>query len=118
MDEVIKHLSNIYAMDRSTLAVICVLCLMSAYVVKDYMASPIMVIFVYPILVLLSVLVQYAFLVTELFPPKKLDQWLMWTIFSAICGNIIGIIAVALLNRVREAFRQPFQRLASPQTRR
>ena len=117
MDELIKHLSNIYAMDRSTLVVIAVLCAMSAYVIKEFIANPIMVIFIFPILVLFSVLFQYLFLVAELFPPKKLDQWLMWTIMATICGNIVGIIGVALAGRVRESLRRPFARIATPQTR-
>ena len=42
-------------------------------------------------LVLFSLLAQYFFIVMETFPPKKLDQWLMWTIMATICGNIAGI---------------------------
>lgn len=117
MDELIKHFSNIYATDRATLGVICVLCAMSAYVIKEYLANPIMVIFAYPVLVILSVLVYYGMLVAEMFPPKKLDQWLMWTIFSTICGNMMGIVVVALASRVRESFRRPFERIASPKSR-
>ena len=50
-----------------------------------------MIIFVYPLLVLFSLLAQYLFIVMETFPPKKLDQWLMWTIMSTIIGTIVGI---------------------------
>ena len=61
-----------------------------------------MIVFVYPVLVLFSALVQHIFVQIELFPPKKLDQWLMWTILATICGNIIGILLVAALARLRE----------------
>ena len=117
MSEVYKHLSNIYAMDRATLGVICALCVMSSYFVKEYMANPIMVIFVYPILIVFSVLIHYSFVVAELFPSKKLDQWLMWTIFATICGNMLGLVVVAMIGRVRESMRRPFQRVADPRSR-
>ena len=39
---------------------------------------------------------------TEQFNPKKIDQWLMWTILASICGTVIGIVAVTLLAALRE----------------
>jgi hypothetical protein len=47
--------------------------------------------------------VQYFFTQIELFSPKKLDQWLMWTIMASICGTIIGtgLIAGAITLRDR-----------------
>ncbi len=117
MDELYKHLSNIYAMDRATLAIICVLCLMSAAIIKEYMANAAFIVFVYPLLAVLSVLIHYAILQAELFPPRKLDQWMMWTIFSTVCGNVAGIIVVALIGRVRESLRKPFERAPSVQRR-
>ena len=101
MDEVIKHLNNIYAMDQATLGTLCALCTVSAYALKDYLAFPIMAIFSLPVLFLCSVLVQYTFILGELYVPRKLDQWLMWTILAAICGNMIGITVVAGLGHLR-----------------
>jgi len=110
MDEVIKHLSNIYSMDRPTLGVICALCAIAALALKDYLASPIFVIFAYPVLFIPSVLVQYLFILGEFYPPRKLDQWLMWTIMASICGNIAGIAVVAWFSRAREALTTPHTR--------
>lgn len=61
MDEVVKHRSNICAIDWPTLTAICVLCAISAIVLKDYLANPIMIVFVYPVLFVLSVAVHYSF---------------------------------------------------------
>ena len=105
MDEIVKHLNNIYAMDRATLGVICTLCVVACYAIKDYIANPIMVIFIFPVLLLFSVLIQYLFILGEMFSPRKPDQWLMWTVMASICGNIVGIALVASLGRVREAIR-------------
>ena len=110
MDEVIKHLNNIYAMDQATLGVLCVLCAVAAFALKDYLAFPIMAIFAYPVLVLCSVLVQYTFILGELYVPRRIDQWLMWTIMAAICGNIVGIALVAGLGRLRDASTRLGQR--------
>jgi hypothetical protein len=103
MDLLFKHLSNIYAMDRPTLAVIAALCLIAAYALKGYMANPVLVVFAYPVLFILSVLVQYIFILGEVYVPRKLDQWLMWTIMASICGNIAGIAIVAGLGRLADA---------------
>ena len=103
MDEVFKHLNNIYAMDQATLGVLCVLCAVSAFALKDYLAFPIMAIFAFPILFVCSVLAQYTFILGELYVPRRMDQWLMWTIMAAICGNIVGITLVAGLGHLRGA---------------
>lgn len=105
MDEVLKHLSNIYAMDRATLGVIGALCAVAAFTLKDYLANHFMALFVLPVLFLFSVLAKYLFILGEMYPPNKLDQWLMWTVTAAIIGNIIGIVLVAALGRLREAMR-------------
>jgi hypothetical protein len=44
----------------------------------------------------------YVFLATEQFNPKKIDQWLMWTILASISGTVSGAIAVGLLATLRE----------------
>jgi hypothetical protein len=54
------------------------------------------------VLVLFSVLVEQIFIHAELFQPKKLDQWLMWTIIASICGTVAGTCLVAGLARLRE----------------
>ena len=100
----IKEIENLISMDWQTLAVLALLCAFAAYFIRDYLASPPMIIFVYPILVLFSVLAQHGFLYLEAYPPKKLDAWLMWTIMSAIIGNIVAMGLVACLVRLREMF--------------
>jgi hypothetical protein len=97
-----KHLGEILSTDWQTLAVIAVLCALSGYFLREYLANPPMIVFVYPVLMLFSVIIQYVFVQAELFPPKKLDQWLMWTILAAILGNMIGILVVAGLATLRD----------------
>jgi hypothetical protein len=103
MDVLLKHLDNIISMDRPTLVVILVLCAVASYLLKEYLASPPMIIFVYPVLVLCSVLIQYGFILLELYPSNKLDLWLIWTIMACMFGNLIGIGAVAMVANARDA---------------
>jgi hypothetical protein len=91
-----------FSLDWQTLTVIAVLCVCSAYFIREYMANPTLIIFVYPLLFLFSVLTQYLFIVMELYPPKKLDAWLMWTIMATIIGNFVGTCLVAALVNLRE----------------
>jgi len=102
MDLLLKHLGNIVSTDWQTIAVICVLCGLASYFLKEYLANPPMIVFVYPVLVAFSVVVQYLFTINELFVPKKLDQWLMWTILATICGTVVGTCLVAALASLRE----------------
>ena len=98
----LKHIESIVATDWPTIAVICVLCGLAAFFLKEYLANPPMIVFVYPVLVVLSLLAQYLFIIADLYAPKKLDQWLMWTILATICGTIIGTGLVGALVALRE----------------
>ena len=102
MTSLFKHFENILSIDRPTILVICVLCALAAWVLKEYLAHPPLIIFVYPLLVVLSILTQYLLILGEVYIPQKLDQWLMWTIMASICGTISGVLLVAATASVRE----------------
>ena len=98
----IKEIENLISMDWQTLVVLAIFCVIAAYFIRDFLASPPMIVFVYPVLLGFSVLAQHAFIYLEMYPPKKLDAWLMWTVISAIIGNFVGLLVVACLGRLRE----------------
>src|SRR5438552_14510094 len=102
MGFLIKHIDNLFLMDWQTLAVLAALYAFASYFIKDYLAIPQMIVFVYPVLVLFAILIQYIFTQAELYPPKKLDEWLMWTILASICGTIIGTVLVAVFGTLRD----------------
>jgi hypothetical protein len=115
MSFLLKHLEGLMAMDWKTIAVICVLCAMACYFLKEYLANPPMIIFVYPVLVLFSMLSQYIFTLADLFVPTKLDQWLMWTILATICGTMVGTCLIGALVTIKEG---PGRRKARTDVRR
>ena len=102
MNVALRHLEGVTAMDWPTLAVICVLCALASYFLKEYLANPPMIVFVYPVLVGLSLLVQHLFILGDFYAPKKLDQWLVWTILATICGTVVGTCLVAGLAAMRD----------------
>jgi tetrahydromethanopterin S-methyltransferase subunit E len=87
----VHHVSNIVATDNKSIAILCLLCALAAYFIKEYLAHPPMIIFVYPVLVACSILAHYGFNLFEVYANNRLDQWLMWTIMAAICGTIAGV---------------------------
>ena len=97
------HLSNIVATDYKTIAIICLLRALAAYFIKEYLAHPPLIIFVYPVIVACSILAHCGFNFFEVYPINRLDQWLMWTIMAAICGTIagIGLITGAVITKER-----------------
>jgi ABC-type phosphate transport system permease subunit len=105
MSFLIKHIDNLLTMDWQTFVALAVLCAFASYFIKEYLATPPMVIFVYPVLLCFAILIQYVFIQAELYPPNKLDQWLMWTIIASICGTILGTV-VGVLMGVYGAVRQ------------
>jgi drug/metabolite transporter (DMT)-like permease len=107
MDKLITHLGSIVSPDWATLAVVGLLCAVAAYILKEYLAHPPMIIFVYPVMVFFSLAAYYLFVVTEQLNPKKIDQWLMWAILASICGTVIGIVAVSASALLRERLGGP-----------
>jgi hypothetical protein len=102
MPQLLKDLNTYFSLDWQTLTVIAVLCVCSAYFIKEFLANATMIVFVYPLLFFFSVLAQYFFIVMEMYPPKKLDAWLMWTVMATILGNLVGTGLVACLARLRD----------------
>jgi hypothetical protein len=97
-----KHIDGLFLTDWQTLVLLGLICALAAYFIKEYLAHPPLIIFVYPFLLLFSILVQYFFLQIDLFSPKKLDQWLTWTVIASICGTTIGIGLMAGAAILRE----------------
>jgi hypothetical protein len=102
MAQLLKDLHTYFSLDWQTLLAIAALCVCSSYFVREYLANPTMIIFVYPVLFLLSVLTQYLFIAMEMYAPKKLDSWLMWTVVATIIGNFLGVCLVAAVGSLRE----------------
>jgi hypothetical protein len=99
-----QHMNNLLdwllQMDWQTIAALAAICAIAAFFIKDCLAHPPVDMLIYPCLLIFSILTQYFFLRAGLFTPKKLDQWLTWTLLASTCGTLIGtglLAAVAIV---------------------
>jgi hypothetical protein len=97
-----KHIDSLLLMDWPTIICLAVICAVACFFIKNYLANPLFVIFMYPLLLFFSILAQYFFNQAEFFSPKKLDQWLMWTIMASLVGTVIGTGLVAGIAALRD----------------
>lgn len=102
MDFISKNIDSLLLMDWQTISLLAVLCALAAFFIKDYLANPLTVILMYPVLLFFSIMAQHVINQSELYSPRKLDQWLMWTIMASICGTIIGTGLVAGVAMLRD----------------
>ena len=61
-----------------------------------------MIVFIYPVLLYILHSGAIFLMQTDLYSPKKLDQWLMWTIMASIAGTIIGMGLIACIISARD----------------
>ena len=90
-----QHIDNLLRLDRQTIGALALICAVAAFFIKDRLRHPPFVIFLYPLLLVFSILTEYLFLQVQLFMPNKLDEWLMWTLIASICGILLGTGLVA-----------------------
>ena len=88
--------------DWQTIAALALICAVAAFFIKDCLDHPPFVMFIYPCLLIFSILAQYFFLQAGLFTPKKLDQWLTWTLLASTCGTLFGTGLLAAVAIVRD----------------
>jgi hypothetical protein len=85
-----RHIDHLLQMDWQTIAALALICAVAAFFIKDCLAHPPVVVCVYPLLLIFSILAPYVFEQAELFTPKKLDQWLTWTLLASTCGTLLA----------------------------
>jgi len=94
-----RHIDTL--LNGHTIAALALIRTVAAFVIKDCLAHPCLVIFVYPFGVFCSSLAQYFFEPAELFTPQKLGQWLMGTLLASTCGAFMGTGLLAAVAIVR-----------------
>ena len=85
--------------DPAAFTVMCLMCSVGAYMVKDSMMNPNGAFLIYPILVSLSVLTNWVFAQFGVFDLKKMEPWLVAVTMSSALGMIIGLSLFVLLMR-------------------
>ena len=85
--------------DPAAVTVICLMCMLGAYMVKDSLDNPNGAFLIYPLLVMLSILSNWVFGQFGLFDSKKMEPWLIEVTISSAIGMIVGLSCFVLIMR-------------------
>jgi hypothetical protein len=97
-----KHFMNIFEIAGSTLFILGLISGIAVWKIRDYLANTGLLVLIFPLVLFLSMTVQYVFTVHEFYAPKKMAEWLMWTIGAGTIGTTVGIAIVVMLSRLWE----------------
>ena len=102
MEFLLKSLNEAMEIPMSTLVLISVMSSIAMYFVRSHLVIPGLVIFLYPVVVVLSAIANFCLTKLEVFPLNKYDQWLICTISSSTIGIVLTLGLAALLARFSE----------------
>lgn len=99
------HLEQMTSLDTSTYVLLGLICGAAVWLMRDYLANILTVILIYPLILGLSLLANHVFMVSGMFDPKKMADWMIGTICAATLGVLLGLVIIAVSARMWE--RQP-----------
>lgn len=105
MDVLMKHLTDMVSIDGASWTLILLICGTAMWIVRDHMPNIGITILILPLMLGLSLLVNYAMILLEFFAANKMAEWLVWTIVAATIGTLGGISVIAVLARFMD--REP-----------
>jgi hypothetical protein len=97
-----EQLAIIMEIDRSTYLLIAFFCGWAAYFVRARLLNAATLTFLYPLFCLLAFAFYAAFVSLELFSPKRIADWIMYSVFAAAGGCTLGIGLLSLARRIQE----------------
>jgi hypothetical protein len=101
----LQHLQAATEIPMSTLTLIAVMCSIGMYFIRPHLVMPALAVIFYPFFVLFSVAAYGVFVLLEVFPLNKYDQWLICTITSATVGVIVGLGFVIIISKLVDRFQ-------------
>ncbi len=89
------HLTAMFDVSGGTLFLFCMICGTSVWLIRNSLASSAAALLIFPAGMFLTLLVNYFMLSNGMFDPKKMADWLIWTIMAATVGSLsdIGLTA-------------------------
>lgn len=104
MEQFIDELRAFYALDSTTVIVVVLFGGWAAYMIRDKLTNPASVVILYPIFVVVGLTTYAVAANLHWFSPKRMVEWLTFTVLSASIGAIMGILLVAILRSVQDRF--------------
>jgi hypothetical protein len=104
MIDTLDQIRDFYVLDKTTVSVVLIFCGWAAYTIRDKLTNPASLIILYPIFVFIGLSIYALAANFNWFSPKRMVEWLTYTVLSASIGAIVGILLVAVLRSVQDRF--------------
>jgi hypothetical protein len=101
----LQHIQAATEIPMSTLSLITLMCSISMYFIRPHLVIPALSIIFMPFFVIFSVATYGVFVLLEVFPLNKYDQWLICTITSATVGVVIGLGFIIMISKLVDHFQ-------------
>jgi hypothetical protein len=105
METISAHLAAMVDIDTSTFMLFGLICGSAVWLMRNHLANILTVILIFPLVLGLSLIVNYICLQMGLFDPKKMADWMIGTISAATVGLMGGLAIMSVTARMWE--RQP-----------
>jgi uncharacterized membrane protein YeaQ/YmgE (transglycosylase-associated protein family) len=104
MDDLIDQVRAFYALDTSTVIIVVLFCGWAAYAIRNKLTNPASIAILFPVFLGIAFTTYALAANLALFSPKRMIEWLTYSVFSASIGAIIGIMCVAVIRLVQDKF--------------
>jgi predicted membrane-bound spermidine synthase len=102
MQTLLDKITEFYELDQSTYLLIAFFCSWAAYFVRARIANVAFLMFLYPLFCIIGFTTYAAAVQLELFSPKRHAEWIMYAIFSAAIGAMVGISIIAVFRKIQD----------------
>lgn len=105
MTSLSTHFAAMFDIDSSSWVLFTLICGSAVWLMRNHLANILTVILIFPLVMFLSLAINHLCMTNGLFDPKKMSDWMIWTIMCATAGTMFGLAIIAVTARMWE--RQP-----------
>ena len=104
MENLIDQIRAFYPLDSSTVMLVALFCGWAAYMIRNHLTNPASIAILYPVFLFIAFTTYAVAANLAWFSPKRMVEWLTYSVFSASIGAIMGILFVAIVRVVQDKF--------------
>jgi hypothetical protein len=102
MTTISDHIAAIFDVTSGTMMLFCFISSVAVWLIRNSLSSSLAMVMIFPLVLGLSLIANYSCLSLGLYDPKKMADWLIWTIFSATAGALVGIGSIAAMAQLSD----------------
>lgn len=102
-----NHLAAMFDLTGGSWTFIVMVTGIGAWIIRNHVTNFAVLLFFIPCAVLLAVIANYVFVITHVYEPSKLGEWIVWMIVSAALGNMAAVGLVAGLANLMDRDGRP-----------